>query len=509
MACWRTALLVLVFLAIVAGLLGVGGWRGLSQLGLTALEQGVCPAHVPWSARTARGLGRLTGPLARALGFEPPRDEAQDLPASGPSLHPDLESSVVASDLDAPAGLAVLGDDLLLVTEKGTGLVKAVRSGRSRVVPDLSVNAYDERGALGIARHPRFPDEPYVYIFWTWNGRGEPPGDGVDSDDPFDVPRQGNRLDRFRWQDGRLVFERALTAFPSATTVTSGSVRGVHNGGAIAFDRSGMLYAVVGDNHLHGQLQNVATGPTPTDDFFSGVIVRLDDDGGVPADNPFVQAGQALGGAVGRNLQKVFAYGIRNSYGLAVDPLSGTLWMSENGNRLFYELTRVPPGFNSRWVQVMGPDECYEDYRRVEGAGAYPLSPRVALAPNLETALARLQAFPGSRPLPPVFSWRYAVAPTGLAFSRLGGEQLDLFVGDVYGDLYRFPLTADRRDLLLADPSLADRLANNYADRRTAELESVLVGTEFGLISDVEPAPDGGLYVASLSRGVIYRLAPR
>jgi aldose sugar dehydrogenase len=77
------------------------------------------------------------------------------------------------------------------------------------------------------------------------------------------------------------------------------------------------------------------------------VIVRLNDDGTAPSDNPFFAAGAAVGGNVGANIQKLFAYGIRNSFGMAVDPVSGDLWEQENGDDSFSELNRVEPGMNS------------------------------------------------------------------------------------------------------------------------------------------------------------------
>jgi glucose/arabinose dehydrogenase len=113
----------------------------------------------------------------------------------------------------------------------------------------------------------------------------------------------------------------------------------------------GKLYAIVGDTGRRGRLQNLPTGPfTPpaNDDLFggpepddlhrTGVIVRLEENGRAPRDNPFWQLGRETGGEVGENLQKLFAYGIRNSFGLAFDPKSGDLWEQEitEGERLLF-----------------------------------------------------------------------------------------------------------------------------------------------------------------------------
>ena len=116
--------------------------------------------------------------------------------------------------------------------------------------------------------------------------------------------------------------------------------RGNHDGGVLDFGTDGKLYVFVGDVGRRGQLQNLPCGPTATcpgptvpDDQFggpepdnahlTGVVLRLEDDGSAPPDNPFFAAGAAMGGEVGANIQKVFSYGHRNSFGMAVDPKSG------------------------------------------------------------------------------------------------------------------------------------------------------------------------------------------
>ena len=86
-------------------------------------------------------------------------------------------------------------------------------------------------------------------------------------------------------------------------------------------------------------------GPEPDDAHLTGVILRLNDDGSTPTDNPFFAVGESEGGEVGENIQKVFAYGLRNGFGMAFDPISGDLWEQENGDDTFSELNRVEAGF--------------------------------------------------------------------------------------------------------------------------------------------------------------------
>src|SRR5205085_12193942 len=85
-----------------------------------------------------------------------------------------------------------------------------------------------------------------------------------------------------------------------------------------------------------------------------------------PEDNPFFAAGAAVGGEVGANIQKVFAYGIRNSFGMAVDPRTGNLWESENGDDSFDEINRIDPGHNGGWIQVMGPLARVAEFKAIE-----------------------------------------------------------------------------------------------------------------------------------------------
>ena len=110
----------------------------------------------------------------------------------------------------------------------------------------------------------------------------------------------------------------------------------------IAFGPDGKLYIAIGDLNRNGQLQNNATG-APDD---SSVILRLNDDGTVPSDNPFFDQGGELA--------KYFAYGIRNSFGMAFDPVTGKLWDTENGPNSYDEVNLVEAGFNSGWRELWG-----------------------------------------------------------------------------------------------------------------------------------------------------------
>jgi glucose/arabinose dehydrogenase len=268
-------------------------------------------------------------------------------------------------------------------------------------------------------------------------------------------------------------------------------------------------------------------GPQPDDAHFTGVIVRLNDDGTVPSDNPFFSAGAAMGGEVGANIQKIFAYGIRNSFGMAFDPVAGNLWAQENGEDAFDELNLIEPGMNGGWIQIMGPVERIAQYKGIETTSLHHEDfpnlqqfrwgpERIADTPG--EALSRLFVLPGSHYSDPEFSWKHVLAPAGIGFvaSRALGAQFlgDLFVGfsvpePLGGPLFRFNLTGNRNRIAVDDPRLEDRVADNLTFHDMTESEGLLIGSDFGIVTDIETGPNGNLFVVSLDNGAIYEIFRR
>jgi aldose sugar dehydrogenase len=466
-------------------------------------------------------------------------------PGPSPSLtDPSLAVRPVVTGLTEPTGMAFLGPQDLLVLEKSTGWVKHVVDGVVRgVVLDLAVNFASERGLLGIALHPDFAKNGWVYLYWTCRGptAGEDCDEGPDTDELARVPLLGNRVDRFVWDGAALTFDRnlirlrAFQADADQNGLFNQPLRGNHDGGKLTFGPDGKLYILIGDNGRRGWLQNIETGtlpngrddqfggPEPDDAHLTGVILRLNDDGTAPEDNPFFDVGHDTEGEVRANLQKVFAYGLRNSFGMAFDPLSDTLFTQENGDDSFTELNRVEAGFNGGWVQIMGPVERIEEYKAIETSPRYfglqqVRWPPTRIADTPEEALSRLFRLPGAHYTEPLLSWKFEVAPGGLGFvrgQRLGAEyEGDLIMGAARtfllgGQLWRFKLNDERQEFVFSDPRLDDRVADNLDKYDLTESESLLFGQDFGITTDIQTGPTGTLFVVSLSNGAIYEIHRR
>lgn len=485
--------------------------------------------------------------------------------AAGPSLvDSNLRLRTVVTDLSLPTSVAFVGTNDLLVLEKDSGRVLRVTNGIVQgTALDLSVNNFSERGLLGIALHPNFPTVPHVYLYWTCRSATALDADPFspeetecsdstmtglpDTGNVLEVPLLGNRVDRFVWNGSTLTFDRRLATLlafqndgaptpPGQGDDATGPhgqqpARGNHDGGVLAFGPDRKLYVFVGDLGRRGQLQNLPFGPTPPtpdDQFggpapdaahFTGVVLRLNDDGSVPVDNPFF----GLGG----NLQMIYAYGIRNGFGMAFDPLSGNLWDQENGEDAFDELNMIERGMNSGWVQITGPLARIGEYKQIETTSLhhddFPNLQQFRWGPEKiadtpQQALSRMFVLPGSSYSDPEFSWKHVLAPSAIGFvsGRGLGPQFegDLFVGfstldTLGGPLFRFNLTGNRRKIGVDDPRLEDRVADNLTFHDMTESESLLIGRDFGVVTDIETGPNGSLFVVSLSDGAIYEISAR
>jgi glucose/arabinose dehydrogenase len=487
----------------------------------------------------------------------------------GPALAQTAEPSMlvqgagvrrVATGLVTPIGVASVSSSSMFVIEKNTGKVQYFVNGALRSTAlDLAVNSASERGLLGIALDRSFAVNGYVYLYWTCRTAGpqdplnplrecpDTPELGADTGDVLSVPLLGNRVDRFVWNGTSLTFDRNLIKLrsfqadgvpvPAGQGDESQAPAGNHNGGVIRIGPDGKLYIVIGDNGRRGAMQNLPFGPKaeqeapavpddqfggpdPDDAHFTGVIIRLNTDGTTPIDNPFYKTGAEMGGEAGANVQRIFAYGIRNSFGMAFDPISGDLWMSENGDDSYDELNRVAPGFNSGWIQMMGPSERVADFKATETSPAFFGLQQLRYPPTNTSdsrgeAMAKLLDLPGSHFSEPEFSWRFATAPAAIGFvagSGFGNRAIgDLVVGFSVpvafgGALVRFELTPGRAAISPASPALADGVDDNAAKHEMTESSALVIGRDFGVVTDIQAARNGNMLVVSLSKGAVYEI---
>jgi glucose/arabinose dehydrogenase len=454
-------------------------------------------------------------------------------------VDPKLEVRTVVAGLTQPVQMEFLKDHDFLVLEKSTGQVKRIKNGGApEVVLDLPVNSASERGLLGIALDQDFKLNGWVYLFWSESTTG------ADSIALGEVPLLGNRLDRFVWNGSTLTYDTTLHRQRAYQADEGQPLRANHNGGVLRVGPDGKIYLIAGDRGRRGQLQNLFDGPfgegipddqfggpDPVNDHLTGVILRLNTDGTAPRDNPFYAVGAERGGQVGANLKKIYAYGIRNSFGMAFDPFSGDLWEQENGDDSFSEINRTQPGFNSGWVQVMGPLERVAQFKAIETTrvpnppdpnapgGYYGLQQNrwdpINIADTPGEAFQRLFKLPGSEFSDPEMAWKYEVAPGGIDFlstKELGKDYKgDLFVGSARGslrggNLFRLRISDNRKKVEVDDKRLKDRVADNLGKYEITESESLLFGENFGVTPDLRESPEGTLYVVSSTQGNVYEI---
>jgi aldose sugar dehydrogenase len=395
----------------------------------------------------------------------------------GPTIKDDnLVVEKITDGLDFPTSMAFLGPNDILVTEKVTGKVMRVLGGQIQNEPVLDVPVANsiERGLLGIAVSKQVDGKTYVFLSYTESGNGVDGSDFTDQTDPL-----GNRLYRYEFVDGRLinpVLLLDLTAIPD-------NGRGEHNGGKILIGPDNNIYYVIGEVGGHRtQAQNIVDGPAPNG---LGGILRITQDGNV------VDDGSIFG--KGLPLNVYYAMGIRNSFGMDFDPLTGNLWDTENGPTAGDEINLVFPGFNSGWSLIQGFSK--NDFL---GTGA---------------TSDDLVYFGKGSYAEPKFDWVNPIGITALKFlnsAKLGQEyQNNMFVGDINnGLLYRFILNQARDGILINDTSLGNiKSLADYEVNDPKENQPVVFGQGFGGITDIQVGPDGYLYVLSYT-GSLFRILP-
>ncbi|MGZ8637654.1 MAG: PQQ-dependent sugar dehydrogenase [Actinomycetota bacterium] len=253
--------------------------------------------------------------------------------SAAPHASADVGARRVAGGLAQPVAFTFGPGKQLWYVEKGSGQIRIVDldSGDDRLFATVGgVNAEGERGTLGIALHPDYPDEPFVYVYATRTDGGQ----------------LRNQILRYEDRDGSGAAETVLFSSPASSSP-------YHNGGRIAFGPDGMLYAIVGDGHAAANAQDRSNNDR-------GKIIRITPDGDVPGTNPFGD--------------RIWAYGIRNSFGFAFDPETDALWETENGPACNDEMNRIRRGGNYGWGPSAGCEGASPGNTNRDGSN--PIRPR-------------------------------------------------------------------------------------------------------------------------------------
>jgi aldose sugar dehydrogenase len=416
---------------------------------------------------------------------------ADQIPLIQPPYNKLINVQLFADGLSFPTSMVFVDNKELLISEKDKGTVRVVSldDGSVKEEPLLKVNvdAEGERGLLGIAAITKrnstmnnnkdtiTNSDTDVFVYYT------------------DAEVSRNRIYKYRWNGDSLTNPQLILDLPTEPGP-------YHQGGKLKVSPDNkFLYAVVGDlNAPNGRLQNFEGGEELND---TSVILKINFNNNAlsPRSNNIVDGifcPSAYSTMANEKPSKrnycYYAYGIRNSFGLAFDPVTGQLWDTENGEDSYDEINLVEPGFNSGWAQIMGPFD-----RNINN-----------------TIRASLVNFTSSHYADPAFSWRYPIGVTDIEFlnsTNLGSKyRNNIFVGDINnGNLYYFEVN-DSRTGLVFDQTLYssdDKLTDLVADD-TNEGSAITFGTNFGRITDIETGPDGFLYVLSYEEGKIYRIIP-
>ncbi|HEX4050182.1 MAG TPA: PQQ-dependent sugar dehydrogenase [Steroidobacteraceae bacterium] len=426
----------------------------------------------------------LSALLGSAYAQRPPDAAVGSGPFNYHTLNANFRVVVMAKGLVHPWGMAFLPDGSILVTER-PGRLRVIRHGVLDPTPVAGVPAVYPigiDGLLDIALDPNFARNHYVYLAYNKPGPDLGPNDVPDSvRAPAAVmgPKGPGKtmtdaIARGVWNGHALTDVRDIFVDNSLLDDSIGAI-GQDSGVRIVFGRDGKLYMSTGSPNspaLSGKYAHSRGGRAqdPTSD--DGKVLRLNADGTIPRDNPFV-------GRPGYR-PEIYTLGNRNILGMAVNPSTGVIWEDENGPQDDDKLTALKPGANYGWP-IVGVGY---DYTGDHIGGPIALGDPSAVSPGyLNEYLPGIQQ--------PFLIWAPAIAPSGLAFYT--GNQFPKWKGSIFVGSMKY-----------------HRLERIYLNKTGG-----LLGREHLLedlkqrIRDVRQGPDGDLYVLTDENdGVVLRIEP-
>ena len=332
----------------------------------------------------------------------------------------------------------------IFVLEKNSGKIFHINLNQDKNIKlalDLPVTSFSESGLLGIA----VAEKKYVYLFFS---QAEYDKWGLD-ENIRDV------VYRYTWNGNELVNPILIKSFDGYHTR--------HHGGVMTADKANNVYVFKGDGDSKSIYQNY-----PDSNNFESGIFKIDSNNSV----------------------ELYAMGVRNSFGLAIDPITQNLWETENGEGTYDEINMIYEKFNGGWALNIGPS-----YRSDS-----------EISNNLDRINdSEFQDYSYSDPK---FSWYDTVGPTAIAFPNfISFEKYKdwLFVGSTnFGEIYKFQLDVERDDFIFYDTNLSKDLVLDLKDSSN----EIIFATIPGIITDIK-FNDDGMYVVHYSDGIIYRIYPK
>ena len=333
----------------------------------------------------------------------------------------------IASGLNSVWGLTFLPNRDLLVTEK-KGEIRVIRDGKlldTKITGVPEVFSNGQGGLFEIELHPEYETNGWLYLIYAAPGSGG-----------ANTAIMRAKLDNFNLTEKQVIFQ--------AEPFLSG---GNHFGGRMDFHKDGYLYFAVGERGRMENAQNLKN--------HSGKILRIKDDGAIPADNPFLNTKDAQ--------PEIYTYGNRNPQGMAIHPVTGAIWTHEHGPMGGDEINIVKAGVNYGW-------------------------PEVTYGKNYNgTTISELSTKPGMED--PLHYWLPSIAPCGMSF--VTGDTYPAWKGNLLVGSLKFRYVA--------------RLELN--GEKVVHEEKLL--ENLGRVRSITQGPDGYIYVGTESPGLVVRIVPQ
>lgn len=335
----------------------------------------------------------------------------------------------ITKGLSHPWSMVFLPNGEILVTER-SGQLRRIQNGNllDKPVSGLPpIQEHGQGGLLGLALHPQFSQNHWLYFAYAGQGKGG----------------YSTHLARGKYENG--VLADVQTLFEA----TPKSSSGIHFGGRIAFDKQGFLFLTLGERGEGKNAQDLSND--------AGSLIRLKEDGSIPADNPFINVKNAM--------PEIYNYGHRNMQGIAIHPTTGQVWTCEHGPQGGDEVNIEKPGANYGWPIIT--------YGEQYGGG--PIGEGISAKAGMEQ---------------PILYWVPSIAPAGMTF----------YTGDKY---------AGWQGNLIVSALKFQLIERIVLEGNKVVKQERLLKDQIGRIRDVQQGPDGYLYLLTdEDNGGLYKLEP-